>query len=105
MALTNQRRGDGLLREALGPRVAVLPYLTPGLALAKAVVETYEKNPDVEAVVVAQHGIFTFGEDAPLVREEAREGTVGRTLRVDYPLIARSLQNRTEPGAARPCRR
>ena len=64
LALTNQRRGDGLLREALGPRVAVLPYLTPGLALAKAVVETYEKNPDVEAVVVAQHGIFTFGEDA-----------------------------------------
>jgi rhamnose utilization protein RhaD (predicted bifunctional aldolase and dehydrogenase) len=64
LALTNQKQRKDLLKEALGSRIAVLPYLTPGLALAKAVAEICEKSPDSEAVVVCQHGIFTFGEDA-----------------------------------------
>jgi rhamnose utilization protein RhaD (predicted bifunctional aldolase and dehydrogenase)/NAD(P)-dependent dehydrogenase (short-subunit alcohol dehydrogenase family) len=77
LALTNQKRGDELLKEALGHRVAVLPYLTPGLYLAKGVLEEYEKNPAVEAVVVAQHGIFTFGEDARTAYERMTD-YVGR---------------------------
>jgi len=64
LALTNQKQWKDLLKEALGPQVAILPYLTPGLALAKGVLKEYEDDPKVEAVVVAQHGIFTFGEDA-----------------------------------------
>ena len=64
LALTNQKRWRDLLKEALGPKAAVLPYATPGLPLAKAVSEKFETNPEVEAMVVAQHGIFTFGEDA-----------------------------------------
>jgi len=64
LALTNQKEWEDLLKEALGLQVAILPYLTPGLTLAKGVLKEYEENPKVEAVVVAQHGIFTFGEDA-----------------------------------------
>ena len=64
LALTNLRRGENFVKEALGPKVAVLPYLTPGISLARGVLETCEQNPGIEAVVVAYHGIFTFGEDA-----------------------------------------
>jgi rhamnose utilization protein RhaD (predicted bifunctional aldolase and dehydrogenase)/NAD(P)-dependent dehydrogenase (short-subunit alcohol dehydrogenase family) len=63
LTLTNQKRGEDLTKEILGPRVAVLPYLTPGIQLAKGVLAVYEKDPDLEGVVVARHGIFTFAED------------------------------------------
>jgi rhamnose utilization protein RhaD (predicted bifunctional aldolase and dehydrogenase)/NAD(P)-dependent dehydrogenase (short-subunit alcohol dehydrogenase family) len=64
LILTNQKGGEALVREALGPRVAVLPYAAPGFRLAKAVAEAKEKEAEIEAVVVSGHGIFTFGEDA-----------------------------------------
>jgi rhamnulose-1-phosphate aldolase/alcohol dehydrogenase len=64
LTLTNQRSGENFLKEALGSEVAILPYLTPGLPLAKGVLERHEENPEIEAMVVAHHGIFTFGEDA-----------------------------------------
>ncbi len=64
LTLTNQRSGENFLKEALGSEVAILPYLRPGLPLAKGVLERYEENPEIEAVVIAHHGIFTFGEDA-----------------------------------------
>jgi rhamnose utilization protein RhaD (predicted bifunctional aldolase and dehydrogenase)/NAD(P)-dependent dehydrogenase (short-subunit alcohol dehydrogenase family) len=69
LALTNQKEGEKFLQEALGPRVALLPYLMPGLPLAKGVAERCEKNPGIEAVVVSHHGIFTFGEDARISYE------------------------------------
>jgi rhamnose utilization protein RhaD (predicted bifunctional aldolase and dehydrogenase)/NAD(P)-dependent dehydrogenase (short-subunit alcohol dehydrogenase family) len=64
LALTNQKRWEDLLTQALGCKAAVVPYSTPGLPLAKRVFEAYQANPGIESVVVAQHGIFTFGEDA-----------------------------------------
>lgn len=70
LALTNQKRWKDLLTEALGPKVALLAYQTPGLPLAKAVSQAIETNPGVEAVVVAQHGVFTFGEDARTAYEK-----------------------------------
>lgn len=64
LALTNQKEGEDFLEDALGSKAAVIPYLRPGLLLAKGVLERYEKNPEIEAVVVCHHGIFTFAEDA-----------------------------------------
>ncbi len=64
LLLTNQKRGDALIREALGPRVTVLPYVAPGFRLAKAVAEAKERESETDAIVVSGHGIFTFGEDA-----------------------------------------
>jgi rhamnose utilization protein RhaD (predicted bifunctional aldolase and dehydrogenase)/NAD(P)-dependent dehydrogenase (short-subunit alcohol dehydrogenase family) len=90
LALTNQKQWKDLLKEALGPRVAVLPYLTPGLVLAKAVAETCEKSPDAEAVVVCQHGIFTFGEDARTAYERM----------VDYVGRAEAFLKRKSHGGA-----
>jgi len=64
LILTNQSEGANLIKKALGPKVAVLPYTMSGLPLARAAAAQYEENPDLEAIVIINHGIFTFGEAA-----------------------------------------
>jgi len=64
LILTNLKHGRSLIKKAFGSKVAVLPYTMSGLPLAQEVVSQYEKNTDIEAIVIINHGIFTFGEDA-----------------------------------------
>lgn len=64
LLLTNRVDGHEIIKKALGPNVAVIPYIMSGFPLAKSILKAYEKNPDVKAVVVMNHGIFTFSEDA-----------------------------------------
>ena len=73
LILTNQSDGEKLIKEALGPEVAVLPYAMSGLPLAKVVADQYEKVPDLQAIVIINHGIFTFGEDARMSYERMIE--------------------------------
>lgn len=69
LSLSDQADGGKLVREALGERVAVIPYIMPGFGLAKAVADAYEAAPHVEGVVLGKHGLFTFGETARLSYE------------------------------------
>ncbi len=64
LILTNQKQGISLVKKALGSKVAVVPYTMSGLPLAKEVLAQYEKDGGIEAIVIINHGIFTFGEDA-----------------------------------------
>lgn len=64
LILTHQKNGEKLLKEILGSKVSVVPYLKSGFPLAKGLLKCYESNPEAEAVVVMNHGIFTFGNDA-----------------------------------------
>jgi rhamnose utilization protein RhaD (predicted bifunctional aldolase and dehydrogenase)/NAD(P)-dependent dehydrogenase (short-subunit alcohol dehydrogenase family) len=64
LALSNQADGEGHLRQALGTEVALLPYITPGFKLAKAVAAAFEENPGLKAMVLMQHGLLTWGEKA-----------------------------------------
>ncbi len=64
LILTNQKNGKDLVQDALGSRVAVLPYVMSGLPLAKGLVEKYEEDTNIEAIVLLNHGIFTFAEEA-----------------------------------------
>ena len=64
LALTHQKDGEAVVAEALGEGAAVIPYAMPGIPLAQAVWAAFEKNPQVEAIAVVNHGLFTFGEDA-----------------------------------------
>ncbi len=64
LVLTHQKDGEKLVGEALGPKVAVIPYTMPGFPLAKAAIAAYEANPEIDAIVVMDHGIFTFAEDS-----------------------------------------
>jgi rhamnose utilization protein RhaD (predicted bifunctional aldolase and dehydrogenase)/NAD(P)-dependent dehydrogenase (short-subunit alcohol dehydrogenase family) len=64
LALTDQPDGEAVVREVYGDKVAYVPYTIPGFALAKSVADVFDKNPNVEGLVLLQHGIFTVGETA-----------------------------------------
>lgn len=64
LMLSNQKDGAEKIREALGDSVVVMPYFMSGFQLAKKVFSVYKKNVDIDAIVVVNHGIFTFSEDA-----------------------------------------
>ena len=57
-ALANAPDPEAAVRDALGGDVAVVPYLRPGFELAKRVSE----HADARAVVLAHHGLVTWGE-------------------------------------------
>ncbi|MBI1328438.1 MAG: bifunctional aldolase/short-chain dehydrogenase [Alphaproteobacteria bacterium] len=73
LALTDQPNGEEIVRELYGNRVAYVPYTIPGFALAKSVSQVFEKNPHVEGLVLLQHGIFTFADDAQTAYERMVE--------------------------------
>src|SRR5437867_231576 len=93
LALTNQPNSDELVREALGPRVGIVPYVLPGLRLARLAAEVFERDQGVEALVLLKHGLFTFGEDARTSYE--------RTIRY-VDLAERFLARRSPARARRP---
>ena len=64
LALTDQPDNKALVHEVYGDRVAYVPYTIPGFALAKSVADVFDKNPNVEGLVLLQHGIFTVGDTA-----------------------------------------
>jgi rhamnose utilization protein RhaD (predicted bifunctional aldolase and dehydrogenase) len=66
LVLTNQPRAEAeaMVRDAFGARWAVVPYIMPGFALAKLAAEVYERDPSVEGLVLLNHGLFTFADDA-----------------------------------------
>jgi rhamnose utilization protein RhaD (predicted bifunctional aldolase and dehydrogenase) len=64
LTLTNQPEGEALVREALGERVVVIPYIMPGLPLAKAVALAVERVPTAQGAVLLKHGLCSFAEEA-----------------------------------------
>jgi rhamnose utilization protein RhaD (predicted bifunctional aldolase and dehydrogenase)/NAD(P)-dependent dehydrogenase (short-subunit alcohol dehydrogenase family) len=63
-ALVDQPQAEAIAREVWGDRVACLPYIIAGFALAKAAIELWEANRGVEGLILLRHGIFTFGDTA-----------------------------------------
>ena len=64
LALTDQPNGADICRDVFGGRVALVPYIMPGFALAKACAEIYEQAPDVDGLILLKHGVFSFGATA-----------------------------------------
>ncbi len=64
VTLTNQPDADLLLHQALGDRIGILPFIMPGFPLAQAVIDLYEQQPDMECLILRNHGIFTFSNEA-----------------------------------------
>jgi rhamnose utilization protein RhaD (predicted bifunctional aldolase and dehydrogenase)/NAD(P)-dependent dehydrogenase (short-subunit alcohol dehydrogenase family) len=50
--------------DVTGDDVLVLPWIMPGFPLAKAVAAAHAARPDVRGIVLAKHGLFTFGATA-----------------------------------------
>ena len=64
LALANLPEPEAAIREIFGNRLAVVPYIMPGFALAKKAAEVFDANPDCEGLILLKHGHFTFGATA-----------------------------------------
>lgn len=64
LALANLPEVAEATAEIFGDRMALVPYIMPGFALAKAAAEVFEANPQAEGLLLVNHGHFTWGESA-----------------------------------------
>ena len=64
LALANLPDATAVVREIFDNAIATVRFHMPGFELAKAAAEIYEANPDVEGLVLLNHGHFAFSEDA-----------------------------------------
>ena len=64
LTLTHLEDGARITRDALGGEIIVTPYISSGFPLARTIFKTLAQEPDADAVIVQNHGIFTFGKTA-----------------------------------------
>jgi rhamnose utilization protein RhaD (predicted bifunctional aldolase and dehydrogenase)/NAD(P)-dependent dehydrogenase (short-subunit alcohol dehydrogenase family) len=64
LALCDRPDGMALCRKVYGSRAAIVPYVMPGLALARKAKEIFDAYPQCEGLILHKHGIFTFGATA-----------------------------------------
>ena len=108
LVVTNQPPGEAeaMAREAFGPRWAIVPYVMPGFALAKLAAEVYERDASVEGLVLMNHGLFTFADDARTAYErmisgvDRAEGFVRARARSDRAFAAVPRAPGPDAGAA-----
>jgi rhamnulose-1-phosphate aldolase/alcohol dehydrogenase len=56
--------GERLADECFGSDALWIPYLRPGFALSKLVAEAVAAHPEAKLVLLAKHGLVTWGESA-----------------------------------------
>ena len=61
--ITNRPGGLNFCKKVFGNKVSVVPYVMPGFLLAKKIDEIYSKNPNINCLILMNHGIFTFADD------------------------------------------
>lgn len=71
VALTNSGLSDAEIVAVLGERVLVLPYVMPGFPLARLIADSDVSG--VDAVVLRNHGLFTFADAADTALSRHRE--------------------------------
>jgi len=64
MNVTNRISGLSFCRKIFGNKVSIVPYVMPGFSLAKKINEVYSKNPNINCLILMNHGIFTFADSA-----------------------------------------
>ena len=64
LSLVDQPDSEAICAELYDGRVGMVPYVMPGFALAKRAAEIYERQPNVEGLILDKHGIFSFGDTA-----------------------------------------
>lgn len=75
VTITNTDGGEDKIKELYGDKVLIIPYIMPGFVLAKLI---YDMTRDVdwsklEGMVLMNHGLFTFNDDAKKSYEKTIE--------------------------------
>ncbi len=71
-AIVGTADGERLAQECFGPDAVWIPYIRPGFALSKLVAEAVAAHPEAKMVLLAKHGLVTWGDTA----EEAYAATL-----------------------------
>lgn len=64
LALADQPDMAATVAAIYGGRLGFVPYVMPGYGLAHACMAVFDRDPAVEGLWLAQHGLFTFGATA-----------------------------------------
>lgn len=68
VAVTNAENGEARVEEVWGKRVLIVPYVMPGFILAKTVAKLLAEHDlraeNIDGLILMNHGIFTFHDDA-----------------------------------------
>ena len=66
ISVMNSRDGESRVRDLYGDSVIIVPYVMPGFALAKLCADLIPGRIGAETagIVLLNHGLFTFGDDA-----------------------------------------
>ncbi len=64
MNVTNRPNSIAFCKKIFGKKVSLIPYVMPGYGLAQKIKEVYNKNPKINCLILLNHGIFTFSDDA-----------------------------------------
>jgi len=75
VTITNTEGGEQKIKNIYGDKVLIIPYIMPGFVLAKLI---YDMTRDVdwtklEGMVLMNHGLFTFNDDAKKSYEKTIE--------------------------------
>ncbi|MEM1295923.1 MAG: bifunctional aldolase/short-chain dehydrogenase [Verrucomicrobiota bacterium] len=68
VALTNHKDGEERVKKVFGDSIIIVPYVMPGFDLAKTVFDLIRDrdlaSEGVQGLILMNHGIFTFDDDA-----------------------------------------
>lgn len=114
LTLVDRPDAEEECRSLFGERLAIVPYVMPGFALAKLAGQIAAAHPECEGLLLLKHGLFTFGDTARESYErhieavtiaEAHVSSRRRTVmltpkdvRVDWPALAPVLRGRLGDG-------
>ncbi|MFA5455166.1 MAG: bifunctional aldolase/short-chain dehydrogenase [Sulfurimonas sp.] len=98
VTITNTEGGEDKIKELYGDRVLVIPYIMPGFVLAKLVYDmTRDVNwSELEGMVLMNHGLFTFSDDA----KKSYEKTIELVDRAEKHLEAKGANLHVEKSDA-----
>ncbi len=96
VSLATSENGPEHVRRLYGDRAVWVPYVRPGFTLSKWIAEAVRDNPRAEGVVMAKHGLVTWGEDA----RSCYENTI-RIIQEAEDYIAERALNRRIFGGVR----
>ncbi|MBI5436028.1 MAG: bifunctional aldolase/short-chain dehydrogenase [Nitrosomonadales bacterium] len=91
VAITNTADGEARIREIYADTVVVIPYVMPGFDLARLCAERFAAEAGVHTIgiVLLNHGIFSFGQNA----KESYERMIALVNRAEEYLKQRKAWN------------
>lgn len=88
VTITNLPDGEQAIRDIYGDEIVIIPYVMPGFDLARVVAQRYsaEASDKTRGLVLMNHGIFSFADDA----KESYETMIELVDRAEQFLKSRS---------------